>query len=472
MSQLLKFAIVGHPNEGKSSVVSTLAEDDTVPVSAFPGETVKCKSYPVKIDGEEIIDFIDTPGFQNPVYMKEWMQEHGGDGETLMRAFIEVHKDQPDYHHDVELLRPIAEGAGIIYIVDGSRPVRAPDRAEMEILRDTGRTRMAIINSKDIDAGYVDDWKLAFSQNFNAYRVFNAHHATYRERIDLLESLKSVNPDWQPIMTRVIEAFKKDWQMRTETAADILTDLLEKNMTYAKEQHVANQAAARELQPTMLEAYRAKLARNEKEAHGRIRKLFKHTVFNSELEEANILQEDLFSQQTWHLLGLERNQLVAASAIAGAAGGVGLDVLMAGTSFGLWAAGGAAIGAASAFLGGERMADSIGQSRSLFGRFLGGSKVKVGPVRNPQFYFIMLDRGLLYYDSIIHWAHGRRSEGALRADANGEKVGYVAHLTDEQRKRCSRHVKALANDHRPDVQTARTAVQAMLVEVMQTCSEQ
>ena len=32
-----RFAIVGHPNKGKSSIVATLAQDDSVPVSPLPG---------------------------------------------------------------------------------------------------------------------------------------------------------------------------------------------------------------------------------------------------------------------------------------------------------------------------------------------------------------------------------------------------------------------------------------------------
>ena len=61
-----EFAIMGHPNEGKSSVLSTLAEDDSVRVSDTPGETRACRSFPVIIDGKELLRFTDTPGFQNP----------------------------------------------------------------------------------------------------------------------------------------------------------------------------------------------------------------------------------------------------------------------------------------------------------------------------------------------------------------------------------------------------------------------
>jgi len=59
-----EFAVLGHPNEGKSTVVSTLSEDDGVKISRVPGETVVCRSFPVLIDGKEILTFTDTPGFQ------------------------------------------------------------------------------------------------------------------------------------------------------------------------------------------------------------------------------------------------------------------------------------------------------------------------------------------------------------------------------------------------------------------------
>ena len=83
-----EFAVVGHPNEGKSSVLSTLAEDDSVRVSPFPGETRACRRFPVIIDGLEIIAFIDTPGFQNPRRTLLWMQEYQGPDEQMLPDFI------------------------------------------------------------------------------------------------------------------------------------------------------------------------------------------------------------------------------------------------------------------------------------------------------------------------------------------------------------------------------------------------
>ncbi|HQP32100.1 MAG TPA: GTPase domain-containing protein, partial [Deltaproteobacteria bacterium] len=81
----LTFAVVGHPNEGKSSVVSTLTEDDSVRITSTPGETVVCRAFPVIIDGRELVRFVDTPGFQSPRATLEWLQAHPGP--DMLQAF-------------------------------------------------------------------------------------------------------------------------------------------------------------------------------------------------------------------------------------------------------------------------------------------------------------------------------------------------------------------------------------------------
>ena len=85
-----EFAIIGHPNEGKSSVLSTLAEDDSVRVSPTPGETTECRTFPVVIDGVEILRFTDTPGFQNPRRVLHELQAFAGRGPDTIRLFRAV----------------------------------------------------------------------------------------------------------------------------------------------------------------------------------------------------------------------------------------------------------------------------------------------------------------------------------------------------------------------------------------------
>ncbi|MFW5902086.1 MAG: GTPase domain-containing protein, partial [Thermodesulfobacteriota bacterium] len=101
------FAILGHPNEGKSSVVATLAEDDSVRISPTPGETRKCREYPVVIDGVEVIRFVDTPGFQQPRRTLAWMQAYTGPETERVAGFIAAHRNDPDFEDECELLGPV-----------------------------------------------------------------------------------------------------------------------------------------------------------------------------------------------------------------------------------------------------------------------------------------------------------------------------------------------------------------------------
>src|SRR5690606_16791914 len=154
-----RFAIVGHPNKGKSSIVATLAEDDSVEISPQPGTTTRARSYPMRLDGEILYELIDTPGVQRAREVLEWLESHdrgAGRRAEVVRDFLREHADDRRFHDERELLTPIMDGAGILYVVDGSRPYGRQYEAEMEILRWTGRPRMALINM--IGAGdHVDE---------------------------------------------------------------------------------------------------------------------------------------------------------------------------------------------------------------------------------------------------------------------------------------------------------------------------
>ena len=399
-----EFAIVGHPNEGKSAVVSTLAEDDRVRVTPYPGETIVCQTFPVLIDGKEIIRFTDTPGFQTPKKVLAWMKEYQGSDERILRVFRETHSGDPTFKDDCELFKPISEGAGIIYVVDGSRPVRSVDLAEMEILRLTGRPRMAIINSKEDETGYLDQWKGEFRKHFNATRVFNAHQATYAERIELLETLKSIDQDWGTALETVISAFKEDWQQRNALTAEIMCQMLEDCLGYSITKNFTEKTEEETLRKRLQGDYDRAIEKIEKKAHQKIRQLFKHNIFKFDLPPHSILHEDLFNEKSWQLLGLTPKQLIATAGMAGGAIGAALDVAAAGLTFGVFTTIGGLLGAGWAAMGGgKRLAKT-----KVVGLNLGGQQIQIGPMGNIQFMYVLLDRALIFYSHIINWAHGRR----------------------------------------------------------------
>ncbi|MCP4023093.1 MAG: hypothetical protein GY729_14725, partial [Desulfobacteraceae bacterium] len=129
IQKMPKFAILGHPNEGKSSVVSTLTEDDQIRVSPMPGETTISCAYTVQLDGKNIIRFVDTPGFQVPRQTLEWFRRYRENPEKIITAFIDDHKNDPfvKFHINQGIILTIAWVAlAIVGLLIGLIPFLGP----------------------------------------------------------------------------------------------------------------------------------------------------------------------------------------------------------------------------------------------------------------------------------------------------------------------------------------------------------
>jgi hypothetical protein len=441
-SEIPTFAVVGHPNEGKSSVVATLTEDDSLGISDFPGETTVCSDYSVRVDDEILIRFLDTPGFQHPQKTLEWMQKHSAEGQHPAQAFVEAFRKDPEHHHDVELMIPLAAGAGIIYVVDGSRPMRKNDTCEMEILRMTGNPRMALINPKEGDESFLQTWKDNCAKSFNLTRIFNAHHAPFAERMALLESLKRMHQDWEPAMLRAVGAFERDWKKRVRDSAQIITDCLDEALEFQVEIFTTKRGNESEQRTKLISDYQLNISSLEKRAQSSMRGIYRHRKFRPTLPEQSIIAEDLFTERSWKMLGLNRKQVLMAAAILGGGAGAKLDILFANLSFGLFTVTGAALAVAGTWFKGENMARvKVKKLR------LGGTILTVGPNRNPQFPFVLLDRLLLFYQWMIRWSHARFDvQDQIKSIEGEDKAGLSSQWSKKRRDLITKCFKRLKDE--------------------------
>jgi hypothetical protein len=332
----------------------------------------------------------------------------------------------------------------------------------MEILRLCGNPRMALINPKENETMFLEEWKAGAARCFNSIRTFNAVRATYAERIALLESLKSIRQDWEPALASAIAAFRSDWDRRSHRVAGIICDLLRQALTHVESRNVFQSSEEQVTKADLTKSYQVAISRMEQRAQGDIRQLYKHNIFKLELPEQSVLREDLFTEKTWQLLGLNKKQIITAAALLGAGAGVKLDLIFAHLTFGLFTLSGAALGAAAAWLKGENMARARVQNLKL-----GGVQVSVGPNQNPQFPFVLIDRLLLYYQSVINWAHARRDQPAVFESAHEIKSGYTARWSNDRRKVCLKFFKTLEKK-KPEAQDeAQRECEQMLTEALQ-----
>jgi hypothetical protein len=427
------FAIVGHPNKGKSSIVATLAEDDDVAISPQPGTTMRARAYPMKLDGEALYELVDTPGFQRARELLGWLESHdrgAGRRAEVVRDFLRAHADDPRFHDERELLTPIVNGAGVLYVVDGSRPYGRQYEAEMEILRWTGRPRMALINM--IAAGdHVEEWRAALSQYFSLVRVFDALRADFSKRIELLRAFGAIDETWAPSLNRAAEALIAERERRKRRAADEIVSLLETALAAT----VAVPLRGRDKDPEAEQRGRKRLReiiRDAERAERRaVQEIFHHEGLKARESAESYLAEDVFSGRSFSVFGLSATQLAMTGAASGAVAGGVIDVALGGASLLLGAGIGAALGAVGALAGADRIAKV-----EILGQPLGGFELKVGPITDSNLPWVILGRALLHVRLVAERNHARREELVVDA-ATG------AHLADSIEPRLRRRMDGL-----------------------------
>jgi hypothetical protein len=411
---LPRFAIVGHPNKGKSSIVATLAEDEAVGISPRPGTTTRATTYPMRLEGETLYELIDTPGFQRAREMLDWLEsrERGaGTRAETVRAFIEAHREDPRFRDECELLQPIVEGAGILYVVDGSRPYGHHYEAEMEILRRTGRPRMALINM--IGSGdHVAEWQTALAQYFSIVRIFDAVRADFSKRIDLLRAFGALDERWSRALEHAAEVLLAERERRKQRAAHAVANLIMRALTLKETVALPDPEAQIEVAQRARAKLRAGIRKLERETHEAVQQIYRHGDTRTEESEPDLLTEDVFSQRSFRVFGLSTRQLAITGAASGAAAGGLVDVASGGASLLLGAGIGAVLGAAGALGSADRIARI-----EVLGQPLGGYELTVGPVTDPNLPWVLLSRALLHLRLMAERNHARRDRLVIEASA-------------------------------------------------------
>ena len=437
-TEALSFAVVGRVNKGKSSIIATLAEDDRVAVSSLPGTTTEVSAFPVVVDGRTLFTLLDTPGFEQAgraLAMLEAEPVTPDRRPDRVRELVQRWSAAGELEEECRLLTPILAGAAILYVVDGQRPYRDNYRAEMEILRWTGQPSMALINR--VGSGdHAESWRRALNQYFKVVRDFDAQKATFDERIRLLTTLRELHdPFRKPVQAAIDALLAEDDRRRTE-AAHVITDLLIGSTTFAIETRGEQSIDPRKLE----QDFHDHLRQLEHVARDRLARLYRHdhVTWQKAQELARpIFGEDLFAERTWASLGLSATQLLATYAISGAVTGGLIDAGVGAASFGAGAAIGAIMGAGVTALHLQHRFESATRLDGLLDRLrssvASGPAYRVGPIRHPNFPFVLLDRALRYHAAVRDRAHALSAAGQ-EIETSPEQSGLGERLSMQSRK--------------------------------------
>ena len=444
-----KFAVIGHPNKGKSSIVAALAQDDTVAISNIPGTTREQKHYPFVVDGRVLYELIDTPGFQRARGVLAWLKSHDVSAtkrHEVVRKFIREHQDDPKYHDEIALLTPLMEGAGILYVVDASKPYGEEYEAEMEILLWTGQPSMALLNHID-EEDYASEWKLALHHYFKSIRTFNPMEVDTAKQIAILESMAQLREEWTEPIKASIALFQRYEAQKIEESAEVITDLILSVHTYRERLSIQGEEARETERHEVEQRYQSHLRTLESKAHATLEQIWHHD--HLEVEEAPLLFEsmDLFSESAADIFGLTRKEMMLTAATTGAVTGAGIDLLFAGHTMFVGGAIGAVVGGAGAYFGFDELSNV-----KLLGQKLGRRYLQAGPMQNRNFPYILLGRALYLTCQLAHRSHAKRDTMHLTLDS-GFKEQW---LTPERQKSLEKHHKQFRSDKAPTPEVLRS----------------
>ena len=424
------FAAVGHPNKGKSSIVATLAQDDSVIIGNTPGTTARSRYFPMKVDGEVLYVLVDTPGFQRARRALEWMKQNETTADkhpAVVRKFLETHRDGDQFFDECQLLTPLMEeSAGILYVVDGSVPYGPEYEAEMEILRWTGQPSMALINPVG-NADHIESWRTALGQYFKLVRVFNAVKADFHKGIELLRAFGQLNDDWQSQLQQAVNVLIGNRQHRQYQSAQSISNTLVDMLVLKEEKSLSTTAIAEQEKAPLEKKYCQKILQIERRTRKSVEDIYAHKKLERIEDEKDIFEDvDLFSEESLRLFGLSRLQLTGLGIVSGAGTGGVIDLAVGGSSFLIGTLVGGCLGAAGAYFSASKLIEA-----KILKMPLGKKTLVVGPARNINFPHIIFNRARLHHFLISNRTHAEQGDfivneslnSALRSLTNKETKG-------------------------------------------------
>ncbi len=414
-----RFAVVGRSNKGKSSIVATLAESESVAIAATPRTTRTTQSFSLKVDGEELFTVFDTPGFEDAPAILEWLKAkpiRADQRQARIEEFYRTFHDSDQFRFECELLRPILEGASILYVADASHPFRANFEAEFEILQWTGRAAMALLNQIG-PSDYAAEWQRALAQYFRTVKPFNAHSAWINDRIQLIEELAVLNPEQAPALNKAAAVMRRQLQHRLRDSAYLIADLIRDSVSFELKVKASDKTTPSDL----AREFYAALRNLELRTRERLARVFGFT--HLEVETGDLLpdayEHDLFSRETSELFGLTRKELLAVGTASGAIAGGTIDAMVGGASLAV----GTGIGGLVGSLSSAYLAFS---EPKIGGLSLHKKSRRIGPYKNPNFPWILLDRQLAFVQVLLHRTHAQRE--AVKPQEEKQKLGFTSTL--------------------------------------------
>lgn len=369
MSAPLRVAVVGHTNTGKTSLLRTLARDTGFgEVADGAGTTRHVEGLRLYADAVPVVELFDTPGMEDAIALLERLDALAAgtrvDGPARIARFLAGAEAGARFEQEAKVLRQLLASDAGLYVIDARDPVLPKHRDELEILAGCARPLLPVLNFVAGDGARSAEWRAALARlGLHAVVAFDTVAPELDGEQRLFDTLATLLHDHRAALDRLAAARRAEARARrtaaAQCAASLLVALAAHRETVADTGDAALAAAVARL--------RAHVRAREQACVDALLRLYRFRTDDARHAELPLVEgrweHDLFNPETLRQMGVR----LGTGAAAGAAAGVGVDLLAGGLTLGAAAALGALVGGLWQTVGhyGERLAAKVRGHREL-----------------------------------------------------------------------------------------------------------
>lgn len=336
--QALRIAVVGHTNTGKTSLLRTLTRDRRFgEVSFRPGTTRHVEVARLLIDGQPLLELYDTPGLEDPIALLrhvESLASGGGerlDGPARIDRFLDTEAAQGRFEQEAKVLRQMAVSDAAFYVVDARDPVLSKYRDELELLGHCGIPLLPLLNFVADPSAREEQWREVFARGgLHAVLRFDTIAPEQGSERLLYEKLASLLDPWRDRLQALVQSHEEDARQREKAAMRLMAGLLIDVAAFRVAVASPDPGGVADGVRALNEAVR----KREQQCLHALLELYRFSDEDVALSGIAIRdgqwEHDLFDPTVLQLMGVR----IGGGAAAGAATGLGIDMMTAGLTLG------------------------------------------------------------------------------------------------------------------------------------------
>lgn len=370
VSTVLRVAVVGHTNTGKTSLLRTLTRDESFgEVSDRPATTRHVEGATLMVRGRPAVELYDTPGLEDSTGLLDLLESAAGgrvargDGLDRIRRFLasadaDAASDAGRFQQEAKALRQVLASDVSLYVIDARDRVLGKHRDELEILAMCARPIVPVLNFTASPEAQIQLWRDHLSRaNLHAVAEFDTVVVDDQTERRLLEKMRSLLDQHQATLSGLIQEREQLRAGLITTSCRVIADML---IDVAAHQ-VSVPAMDRGRMDQAMEPLRQRVREREQRCVEQLLQL--HRFSKDDLAASDLPISDgrwgidLFSPAAMKQFGVRAGSAAAAGAVAG----LTIDAMVGGLTLGAATALGAAIGGALglAHTHGRRLVDRV-----------------------------------------------------------------------------------------------------------------